>query len=47
MKDAPEKAKKLYSTPILSKYGDLANLTASASKTAKLMDGGSNAIKSN
>jgi hypothetical protein len=47
MKDAAENAKKLYSTPILSKYGDLASLTASASKSAKNMDGGNNAIKSN
>jgi hypothetical protein len=39
-------AKKAYSPPALSKYGDLAMMTASASKTAKVMDGGNNALKS-
>lgn len=39
--------KKTYSAPNLSRYGDLAALTASASKTATKMDGGNNAIKSN
>ena len=46
MKDVAENAKKLYSTPVLSKYGDLANLTAAASPKARLMDGGPNNTKS-
>jgi|KBSMisStaDraftv2_1062788.scaffolds.fasta_scaffold26662_5 hypothetical protein len=47
MKETPETTKKPYLPPTLSKYGDLASLTKSASKTATMMDGGSNSIKSN
>jgi len=39
--------KKTYSTPALSKYGDLATETAAASMSAKTMDGGPNSSKSN
>ena len=39
--------KRPYSAPTLSKYGDLAQMTTAASKSAKLMDGGNNAFKSN
>jgi len=48
MKEATETVrKKIYSAPSLSRYGDLAVMTASASKTATMMDGGNNAVKSN
>ena len=46
MKDAAENAKRQYTTPVLSKYGDLASLTTSVSKKANNMDGGNNALKS-
>jgi hypothetical protein len=46
MKASPESAKKAYSTPTLSKYGDLAAMTSSASKAARNMDGGNNKLKS-
>jgi hypothetical protein len=39
-------AKKAYSPPALSKYGDLATMTTSVSLAAKLMDGGNNSLKS-
>jgi hypothetical protein len=39
-------AKRPYSSPRLSSYGDLVALTAATSTTAKLMDGGPNNTKS-
>jgi len=39
-------AKKIYSSPALSKYGELATVTAAVSMTAKNMDGGPNSSKS-
>ena len=39
-------AKKPYSSPRLSNYGDLVTMTATFSMTAKLMDGGANNTKS-
>jgi len=39
--------KRPYSAPRLSKYGDLARMTAAASMTATIMDGGPNNSKSN
>lgn len=47
MKESSGTTKKPYSAPTLSRYGDLADLTKSASKNATMMDGGNNAIKSN
>ena len=38
--------KRPYSMPTLSKYGDLTQMTESVSMDAKMMDGGSNSIKS-
>ena len=46
MKDAAENAKRQYTTPVLSKYGDLASLTTAASKKLTFRDGGPNSTKS-
>jgi hypothetical protein len=48
MKAVPElPSKRPYSTPRLSKYGDLAVVTAAASMNFTVMDGGPNSSKSN
>jgi hypothetical protein len=47
MKDAAEKTKKVYSKPVLSKYGDLTDLTTAASMSFSMKDGGPNNTKSN
>jgi hypothetical protein len=46
MKASAESTKKAYSTPTLSKYGDLAAMTSAVSQKATNMDGGSNKLKS-
>jgi len=44
MKASSESTKKAYSTPTLSKYGDLAAMTSAVSKTGSMDSGGSKSI---